>query len=132
MSVVESKDKLIRIGLEILSRHTMINTDDCSLEQAPEVLNPHRMNVSVDEGLGMTYDFMSSTASGLGVALEFVGNKQFGVDADESIKERGERFSFEVLDDPGYCVSASLLEPTIISLPGAPRPRFPPDLLPPM
>ncbi len=111
VSIVESENKLIQIGLEILSGHTMINTDDCSLEQTPEVLDAHCVDIAVDEGFGMTYDFMSSTTGGLGIALEFIGNKQFGIDADESIEERGKRFSFEVLDDPGYYVTASLLEP---------------------
>ena len=128
MPIVEPKDKLIQVNLKVFGGHTMINTDDCSLEQTPEVLDAHCMDIAVDEGFGMTYDFMSSTTGGFGITLEFVGNKQFGIDANEGIKERGERFSLEVLDDPGYYVTASLLEPhdnlfawgTTSSLPAGP------------
>jgi len=111
MSIVEPKDKLIQIRLEILGGHAVIDTDNCSLEQAPEVFHTHCMNVSINEGLGMADGFMLSVASGLGVTLEFIGDEQFGIDTNEGIKERGERIGFEVLDDLGYNVTASLLEP---------------------
>jgi len=111
----------------------VIDADNCSLEQAPEVLDTHYVDVSIDERLGMADSFMLSVASGLSVALEFIGDKQFGIDTNEGIKEWGERIDFEVLDETwATTLPPRSLNPTTISLPGAPRPRFPPDFLPPM
>jgi len=111
VSVVKPEDEFIEIDLKVFSGYSMVDSDDRSLEQTPEVLHAHRVDVSVDERLGMTDGFMPSTTSGLGIALEFVGYEQFGTDANEGIKERSERIGFEVLDDLGYYVTASLLEP---------------------
>jgi len=97
--------------LQVLGGDPMVDTDDRSLEQAPEVLHAHCMDVSVDEGLGMADSFMPSATSCLGVALEFIGDEQFGADTNESIEEWGERIGFEVLDDLSHNITASLLEP---------------------
>ena len=111
VAVVEPEDELVQVGLEVFGRDAMIDADNCSLEQTPEVLDTHCMNVSIDEGLGMADGFMLSVTSGLGVTLEFIGDKQFSIDTNEGIKEWGERIGFEVLDDLGHNVTASLLEP---------------------
>ena len=111
MPVVEPENKLIEIDLKVFSRYAMIHADNRPLEQAPEVLHAHRVDVSVDERLGMADGFVPSTTSGLGIALKFVGYEQFSTDTNESIKKRGERIGFEVLDDLGHNVTASLLEP---------------------
>ena len=110
MPIVETKDKLIEIDLKVLCGNAVIDTDDSSFEQAPEVFHAHRVYVSVDERLGMADGFMLSSTGGLGVALEFIGYEQFSTDADEGIKEWGKRIGFEVLDDLGHNVTASLLE----------------------
>jgi len=111
MPVVEPKDKLIEIDLKVLCGNAMIDTDNRPLKQGPEVLHTHCMDVSVDERFGMTDGFMPSATSGLGIALEFISNEQFSTDTNEGIKKRGERIGFEVLDDLGHNVTASLLEP---------------------
>ena len=111
MPMIEAEGKLIQIRLEILGGYAVIDADNCSLEQAPEVLDTHCVDVSIDERLGMANGFMLSVTSGLGVTLEFIGDKQFGIDTNEGIKEWGERIGFEVLDDLGHNVTASLLEP---------------------
>lgn len=97
--------------MQVLGGHAVIDTNDCTLEQAPEALDSHGMNVSVYESLGVAYRSMSSTASSGLVALEFIGDKQLSIDASEGVKERGKRFGFEVLDNFGDDVTASLFEP---------------------
>ena len=109
--IVEPEDKLVDVDLKVLCGDAMVDADDRSFEQAPEVFHTHCMDVFVDERLGMTDGFMLSATSGLGVALEFIGDKQFSTDANEGIEKRGERIGFEVLDDLGYYITASLLEP---------------------
>jgi len=127
--IVEPEDKFVEIDLKVFSRHAMIDSDNRSFEQAPEVLHAHCVNVSVYECFGMTDGFMFSVASGLGIALEFIGDKQFGIDTNEGIKERGERIGFEVLDDLGYYVTASFLEPHDDFLAGSATATFPAGLL---
>jgi len=97
--------------LQVLGGYSVIDTDNRPLKQTPEILHAHCMDVSVDEGLGVTDGFMFSAFGGFLVALEFVGDKQFSTDTDKSVEERGERIGFEVLDDLGCDVTASLLEP---------------------
>ena len=109
--IVKSENELIEIDLKVLSGDTMVDTDNCSFEQGPEVFHAHRVDVTVDERLGMANGFMPSATCGLGIALEFIGNEQFSTDANEGIKERGESIGFEVLDDLGHYIPASLLEP---------------------
>ena len=109
VAIVESEDEFVEIDLKVLCGDAMVDSDDRSLEQAPEVLHAHCMDVAVDECLGMTDGFMPSTTSGLSIALEFIGNEQFSADTNEGIKERGERIGFEVLDLPLGTVSAVYL-----------------------
>ena len=109
--VIKAEDEFIQVGLKVLCRYAVIDADNCSLEQAPEVFDAHCVNVSIDECLGMANGFMLSVASGLSVALEFIGDKQFGIDTNEGIKEWSERIGFEVLHDLGHNVTAPLLEP---------------------
>ena len=108
--IVKPEDKLIQVGLQVFSGHPVVDPDDRPFEQAPKVLHTHCVDVSVDECLGMTDSFVSSTTGSLLVALEFVGDEQFSTDTNEGIKEWGERIGFEVLDDLGHNVTASLLE----------------------
>jgi len=124
-AVVESEDELIEVGLEVFSRYTMVDTDNRSLEEAPEVLHPHRVDVSVDECLGVADGFMLSTSSSLGVALEFIGDEQFCANADEGIEDRGKCFGFEVLDDLCCDVTTSLLEPHNYFFAGSATPTLP-------
>jgi len=58
--------ELVQVGLQMLGADSVVDADDRPLEQRPEALNPHRMHVSVHEGLGMGDGFVSSTASGGG------------------------------------------------------------------
>ena len=109
--MIEPENELVQIGLQVLSRHSVIDPDDRSFEQAPEVLHSHRMNVPIHKRLGMADGLMLSTASSFLVALEFIGDEQFSTDANKGVKEWGERIGFEVLDDLGCDVTASLLEP---------------------
>jgi|AntAceMinimDraft_16_1070373.scaffolds.fasta_scaffold46210_2 hypothetical protein len=50
--MIESEDELVDVGLQVLGGDAMVDSNDRSLEQAPEVLHTHCMDVSVDEGLG--------------------------------------------------------------------------------
>ncbi len=129
MSIVEPEDEFIQVGLEVFGRYAVVHANNCSLEQAPEVFHTHCVNVSVHECFGMTDGFVLSVASGFGITLEFIGDKQFGIDTNEGIKEWGERIGFEVLDDLGHYVTASLLESHDDLLTGSAAATLPPRLL---
>jgi len=128
--IVKPENELVEIGLKVFSRDAVVNPDDRSFKQAPEVFHAHRVDVPVDKCFGMADGFMPSATSSLLVALEFVGNEQFSTNADESIKERGERIGFEVLDNLGCDVAASLLEPHDDLLAGSATATLPAGLLP--
>jgi len=110
VSVVKPKDKLIQIGLEILGRDTMIDTNDRPFKQRPEVLDTHCVNVTIDERLGVNDSLVLESLGGFVVTFEFISDEHIGIKADKGFEERGERIGFEVLDDLGYYVTASLLE----------------------
>lgn len=55
MSIIESKDKLIQVGLQIFRRNTMINTDDRLLEQRPESLDTIGVYVAIYGCLGVAW-----------------------------------------------------------------------------
>jgi len=89
----------------------MIDPDNRSLEQTPEVLHAHCVDVSVDECFGVADSCVLSLTSGLLIALEFIGDEQFGTDTDKGVEERGQRLGLEVLDNLSGNVTASLFEP---------------------
>lgn len=111
MPVVEPEYELVEVSLKVLCRHAMVDADDRSLEERPERFDAHNVDVAVHECLGVVDLHMGITNSGLGVASEFVGAEEFGVGADECMKERGKRFGLEVRDDLSGHGSTSLLEP---------------------
>jgi len=51
--VVEPERKLVEVGLEVLRRDTLADTDDRSLEQRPERLDAHDVHVPIHERLSM-------------------------------------------------------------------------------
>jgi len=72
ISIVESEHELIQVGLEVLSRNTVINADDRSFEERPERLDSHYVYVPVDERLRMTNDRVRTAANRLNIAPEFI------------------------------------------------------------
>jgi hypothetical protein len=49
----------------VLCGDTVVDADNCSLEQATEVFHTHCMDVSIDEGLGMADGFKRASVRSL-------------------------------------------------------------------
>jgi len=64
----------------------MINTDDRPLEERPERLNAHNVNVPVNERLRVANDRMMTIANGLNITPEFISYKQVGIKTDIGIE----------------------------------------------
>jgi len=111
MPIIEPKHKLVKIRLEILSAYPMVHSDNCPLEQTPEVLDTHCVDIPIDEGLSVNDSLVLEPLGGFAITSQFVSNEHIGIKIDEGIEERGECIGFEVLDDLGYYISAALLEP---------------------
>jgi len=111
VSIVEPEDKLIQVALEVFGGNAVIDPDDRSLKQRPEVLDTHCVNVAIDEGLGVDDSLVLESLGGFAVTSKLVSDEHIGIKANEGIEERGECCGFEVLDDPGYYIPAALLEP---------------------
>lgn len=89
----------------------MVDTDNRSFEQRPEVLDTHCVDIPVDKRLSVDDGLVLESFSGFAVAFKFISDEHIGIKADKGFEERGERIGFEVLDDLGHYVAASLLEP---------------------
>lgn len=66
--IIKPEDKLVEVGLKVLSGHSVIHANDCPFEQTPEALNAHSMDVAVHERPGMA-DSSVRVASVWGQAL---------------------------------------------------------------
>ncbi len=110
MPMIEPKDELIQVGLKVFGGDAVVDPEDCSLEQAPEALDAHCMDVSVDERLGMTDGSVGVASSGLPVAPEFICAEKLSVGADNRIENLGERNGLHIGDHAGNHLSATFLD----------------------
>lgn len=94
--LLNSEGKLVKVSLKVLRGYPVIHADDRSLEQTPEALDTHGVDVAVHEGLEMADGFMPTITGGGTVALELIGNEQIGIEANAGIDEWAERFGLSV------------------------------------
>ena len=110
MPVVEPEYEFIQVGLEVFGGHSVIDADDCSLEQAPEAFNTHGMDVSVHERPGMAHSGVGIASGSSLVALEFIGAEEFSVSADDGIEHFSKCNCLHIRDFAGNHLPSAFLD----------------------